>query len=267
MFLVLQSWLILRLFTVTEVTPAGGLRTANYLLRSFPDYGFLPHRCLLNMLLLSIQFFFITEIPAPAGYHRPATDAWGTYLRHLPLKKDPTVYLYNGEKKRNQSAQYAVVDLSVGKQDLQQCADAVIRLRAEYLFAAGQYAKIVFSDNNGKAYRFSAPYTHEHLLQYLNTVFTYCNSASLEKELKPKDIRKISIGDVLIKGGFPGHVVIVVDLVQDAKGNKLFMIAQSYMPAQDIHVLKGQNGPWYKAEEGVIKTPEYTFHSSSLRSF
>ena len=267
MFLVLQSWLILRLFTVTEVTPAGGLPTAKYLLRSFPDYGFLPHRCLLNMLLLLILSSLIADIPAPAGFHRPVADAWGTFLRQLPLKNDHTVYLYNGQNKRNQSAQYAVLDVSVGKQDLQQCADAVMRLRAEYLFTSGQYSKILFTDNNGKTYRFSAPYTHEHLLQYLNTVFTYCNSASLEKELKPKDIRKISIGDVLIKGGFPGHVVIVVDLVQDAKGNKLFMIAQSYMPAQDIHVLNGQNGPWYKAEEGVINTPEYTFHSSSLRSF
>lgn len=219
------------------------------------------------MLLLLILSSLIADIPAPAGFHRPVADAWGTFLRQLPLKNDHTVYLYNGQNKRNQSAQYAVLDVSVGKQDLQQCADAVMRLRAEYLFTSGQYSKILFTDNNGKTYRFSAPYTHEHLLQYLNTVFTYCNSASLEKELKPKDIRKISIGDVLIKGGFPGHVVIVVDLVQDAKGNKLFMIAQSYMPAQDIHVLNGQNGPWYKAEEGVINTPEYTFHSSSLRSF
>jgi hypothetical protein len=104
-------------------------------------------------------------------------------------------------------------------------------------------------------------------MQYLTEVFTYCNSASLEKEMKPKDIRNISIGDVFIRGGFPGHVVIVVDLVQDAKGNKRFMLAQSYMPAQDIHVLKGEMGPWYSAEEGVINTPEYTFHSSQLRSF
>jgi hypothetical protein len=219
------------------------------------------------MLLLLFLFNFIAEIPAPAGYQRVPTDAWGSYLRQLPLKKDATVYLYNGEKKRNQSAQYAVVDLSVGKQDLQQCADAVMRLRAEYLFARKQYQQIAFTSNAGKIYRFTAPYTHEHLMQYLTEVFTYCNSASLEKELKPKDIRNISIGDVFIRGGFPGHVVIVVDLVQDNKGNKLFMLAQSYMPAQDIHVLKGEKGPWYSAEEGVINTPEYTFHSSQLRSF
>lgn len=219
------------------------------------------------MLLLLFLVHFITDIPAPTGYQRVPTDAWGSYLRQLPLKKDPTVYLYNGEKKRNQSAQYAVVDMSVGKQDLQQCADAVMRLRAEYLFAQKQYEQIVFTSNAGKKYRFTAPYTHEHLMQYLTEVFTYCNSASLEKELKPKQMRDISIGDVFIKGGFPGHVVIVVDLVEDKKGNKLFMLAQSYMPAQDIHVLNGEMGPWYTAKEGVINTPEYTFHSSQLRSF
>lgn len=219
------------------------------------------------MLLLLFLFNFITDIPAPPGYQRVPTDAWGSYLRQLPLKKDATVYLYNGEKKRNQSAQYAVIDLSVGKRDLQQCADAVMRLRAEYLFAHKQYQQIAFTSNAGKVYRFSTPYTREHLMQYLTEVFTYCNSASLEKELKPKNIRDIAIGDVLIRGGFPGHVVIVVDLAADKKGNKLFMLAQSYMPAQDIHVLKGEIGPWYKAEEGVIITPEYTFHSLQLRSF
>ncbi|MGH7599664.1 MAG: DUF4846 domain-containing protein [bacterium] len=42
--------------------------------------------------------------------------------------------MYNGAPKPNQAAQYRVLAIDVGNKDLQQCADAVIRLRAEYLF-------------------------------------------------------------------------------------------------------------------------------------
>ena len=85
----------------------------------------------------------------PAGYQRvPASPhSFGAFLREIPLKKSKTVYLYNGQPKINQDAQFAVLDMSIGKKDLQQCADAVMRLRAEYLFAENKNAEIKFSDN------------------------------------------------------------------------------------------------------------------------
>ena len=52
----------------------------------------------------------IQDIPLPQGYERIAVPAnsFGAFLRSVSLKKDRTVYLYNGQKKYNQSAQYAV---------------------------------------------------------------------------------------------------------------------------------------------------------------
>lgn len=213
--------------------------------------------------MIILLFLILT----PGGYTRVQTDSFGEYLRSIPLKKDNTVYLYNGKKKENQDAQYAVLDISVGNKDLQQCADAAMRLRAEWLFKTGQYDKIVFNSVEGKAIKFKPPYTYSNFLRHMETVFSVCNSWSLDRDMKSKKIQDIAIGDVLIKGGFPGHVVIVMDVAVNSKGQKAFMLAQSYMPAQDIHILKGEEGPWYFVKEGIIETPEYTFHSSQLKTW
>lgn len=214
--------------------------------------------------MITLLLVLIGSIPTPAGYTRVQTDDFGNHIRNYRLKQDKTVYLYNGRKKENQTAQYAVLDIPVGIMDLQQCADAVMRIRAEYLYSRNR--PIVFYDNNRKPVQFTGNSLGQ-LDKYLEVVFSRCNSASLEKQMVPKNIHDMKIGDVLIKGGFPGHVVIIVDMAVNAKGEKIYMLAQSYMPAQDIHILNGENGPWYTLKEGVIDTPEYTFYSNQLRGW
>jgi hypothetical protein len=86
-------------------------------------------------------------------------------------------------------------------------------------------------------------------------------------------IDQIEIGDVFVRGGSPGHAVIVVDLAADkATGKKVFLLAQSYMPAQDIHVLKNpadpKLSPWYASDFGeILETPEWTFSKGELMRF
>jgi hypothetical protein len=215
----------------------------------------------------------VNDIAVPAGYKIiNSSQGFGEWLGNVGLKKDNTVYLYDGSEKQNQSAQYAVLDISVGNQNLQQCADAVMRLRAEYLYSAGKYDQIAFKDNAGKEYRFTAPYDRTRFQQYLLTVFGMCGSASLSKELKQKDIHDIIPGDVFIRGGFPGHAVIVMEVAENPAGEKICLLAQSYMPAQDIHILNNPNddglSPWYKPNEReIIITPEYVFKKTELKGW
>jgi hypothetical protein len=214
----------------------------------------------------------IISILLPNGFERVKSDSdsFCAYLRHIGLKKRTTVFLYNGLQKGNQTAQYAVLDISVGNSDLQQCADAVMRLRAEYLFNQKNFEQINFYDNEHTAYTFSTPFTRDHFDKYLNRVFGMCGSSSLSKQLNHvKTFSEIQPGDVLIRGGFPGHAVIVLDVAENDSGKKIFLLAQSYMPAQDIHVLKNPTNenlsPWYEVNgDNIILTPEYSFTKNEL---
>ena len=96
----------------------------------------------------------IRAIPVPEGFSRIGVhkSSFGNWLRELPLRKNRFVYLYNGSLKEDQSAQYAVLDLAIGHTDLQQCADAVMRLRAEYLYSQKRFGEIVFRDNDNHLY-------------------------------------------------------------------------------------------------------------------
>jgi hypothetical protein len=238
------------------------------------------------------------RIPPPARFVREtlAADSFGAWLRGLPLLPGrPPVQLYDGRLKRNQSAHAAVVDIDVGARDLQQCADAVIRLRAEYLYASGKAEAIRFHFTSGDLAEFSrwsrgerpqvngahvrwAPSaapdrSHASLRGYLDSVFTYAGSKSLESELSPLEVSQLTAGDVFISGGFPGHAVLVVDTVIDPRSHRrAFLLAQSYMPAQQIQILrnpaKADDDPWYDLDFGsTLVTPEWTFPRSALRCF
>ena len=218
-------------------------------------------------------FGSIKDIPLPAGFERTACteNSFAYFLRNTKLKKDKTVYLYNGQPKINQSAQFAVLNIRVGSKDLQQCADAVMRLRAEFLFSQKEFDRILFYDNAKTAYKFSPPYTRDHFPAYLERVFGMCGTASLARQLnRVESFSQVMPGDVIIRGGFPGHAVMVMDAAINKSGQKIYLLAQGYMPAQDIHVLinpASENlSPWYAVSESrLIETPEYRFTKEELR--
>ena len=215
----------------------------------------------------------VVDVPLPAGYRRinGSDSGFAKWLRQVPLKTDNKVYLYNGQLKGNQSAQYAVLDIPIGNKDLQQCADAVMRLRAEYFYRDRRYSQIWFADNSGKKYVCPANVNAKQFEQYLEKVYAWCGTLSLEKQLKKVPVfGDIQPGDVLIKGGSPGHAVTVMDVAINAAGEKIYLLSQSYMPAQSIHILKNPMdealSPWYKAgNEAVIETPEWSFTRQQLR--
>ena len=153
----------------------------------------------------------------PSGATRRAVreGSFAAWLRGLPLRPPGSaVHLFNGRLKPQQDLHEAVIRIDVGTRDLQQCADAVIRLRAEYLYSQDRHAEITFNYTTGDPIPFSRwakgerprvrsyqrkgkrrwrvdwqhssrpSYTHQNLRRYLTNVFMYAGTASLSQELK-----------------------------------------------------------------------------------
>ena len=246
----------------------------------------------------------VDRIPPPAGYQRPPLPpgSFGDWLRGLPLLPGrPLVLLYDGSPKGRQDVHEAVLDLDVGQRDLQQCADLVIRLRAEYLWAAGRAAAIAFQFTSGdvaawrqwqdgvrpvvqggtkvtwsRTARRDGSYAS--FRRYLDRVFTYAGSRSLARELTTvADARRLRVGDVVVQGGSPGHAVLLIDVAQrpgpDGEPERLWLLAQSYMPAQQPHVLRNladpAQSPWFRIDlpASPLVTPEWTFRGAPLRTW
>ena len=223
------------------------------------------------------------RIPAPQGYKRVdvTEGSFAHFLRNLPLKPAGSdLHYYNGQVKERKYAG-VVVDMDFGKNANEQCADAIIFLRASYLWKTRQYAKINFNFTNGfkaeyakwaQGYRIrnnkawvktqKADYGYQSFRKYLHLVFQYAGTASLSQELKPIGrcwATDIQAGDVIIKGGFPGHAEIVVDVAENEKGERVVLLAQSFMPAQEIEIFPQWFSP--SANGTRLVTPAWTFYS------
>ena len=255
------------------------------------------------------------RILPPTGFTRIIGNdgSFAKYLRNLPLKPHGSeVLLYDGSIKTNYNTYDAVIDMEIGNKDLHQCADAVMRLRAEYLWNHKRYNDIHFNFTNGFRVDYSkwmegkrmvvkgnetywvdkldityvdswflknqlpeAPSnTYQDFWEYMELIFNYAGTLSLSKELIPVDIRDMKIGDVFIWGGSPGHAILVMDIAENSDTKeKTFLLAQSYMPAQETQILQNPNNsklsPWYSVAEisEELHTPEWTFSINDLKRF
>jgi len=234
------------------------------------------------------------SLPQGFNYVTDGDSAYSNWLLDLELRKDKTVYLYNGKLKSNQDAQYGVLNIKIGKKDLLQCADAAMKLKADHLFEKHLYDQIRFITTSGSEVSFDdwlrgirwkakgaklvlynvnkeRTNIHEDYDLFMELVFSYCGTYSLSKQLKPvNDSKSIQPGDIFVYGGFPGHAVTVMAVAKNEQGERIFLLSQGYMPAQDLHILKNyanaDQNPWYKVSELYpLFTPQWQFEKGTLK--
>src|SRR5664279_1354634 len=159
------------------------------------------------------------------------TDSWYSFLQHLPAEDQPIVD-YKGNPVSNPNKGFRILTYDVGRADLQQCADALMRIRAEFLFSRKKYEEIGFhfcsgiyypwtdylrgkrplmKGNNQVVVQTSAilQASHNTLREYLDIVYAYANTVSLCRELKQTD--RLETGTVIIYPGNPGHCCMIID--------------------------------------------------------
>lgn len=239
-----------------------------------------------------------TRITIPDSYTRVTTQVgtFSHYIQNYQLKTaDAQVVNYTGKPYIFQQGHVGVLDVPVPSNGLQQCADALIRLRSEYLWDQNKKQEIGFKFTSGhycswtkytEGYRpkingnkvtFSKTATpnssKENFYKYLNLIYTYAGTYSLSEELKDVNtLSDIKIGDLLIYPGFPGHVMMVGDIIENNKGERRFVFFQGNTPAQSVHIIKNTSdatmSPWYDLKgKTSIETPIYTFSSFKMVRF
>lgn len=221
----------------------------------------------------------IGDIPAPREYERMESidRGYSQYLRSLPLKgRGAKVQLYTGGDAWFQTLNYAVVDLPL-LSNAEQCADACMRLRAEYLYRTRQYGRIHFQNVNGKTMHYSGGSSRKAFEQYLRNLYGVASTFSLSREMKIRPLKDMQPGDVFVfpapTGLVYGHAIMVVDVAVNKNGKKAFLLAEGSTPAQEIHVIRNLwnpiRSPWFILDEDADKLmlSIFQFEATDLRHF
>lgn len=245
------------------------------------DYPWLPSMASLPPLV-RLEARFAT----PAGFTRvdAPPGSYAAWLRGLPIRTDRThVLAYDGRRLIRPSA--AIVALDVGTRDVQQCADTVIRLHAEYLWHRGKADGAAYHFTSGdrsswkdwrrgerfriagakvERYRGAARgNTWKAWRGWLTHLFRYAGTQSLRRDSTPVGDGPFAAGDFMVHPGGPGHAVVLLDIAEHADGRRIALIGQGFMPAEDLHVLQmpgALDGVWFPLPgpgDGVIQTPSW----------
>ncbi len=223
--------------------------------------------------------------PPPFGAERIPGDEFGTWLGQLRLAPpEQPVRTWSGQVVPQDAR---VIDLPLVPGDLQQCADTIIRLRAEWLREQGRTISFKATSGDdipwsrwiqgerpraeGRGLQWSSGGARgdspESWERYLAAVFTWAGTRSLSAyETVPVEAPRP--GDVIVQGGSPGHAVVVLDAARSPQGEVLLLIGEGFMPAQNAHVQHGpEQGWWTWDPQHGLALPYWPLPASALRRF
>ena len=224
----------------------------------------------------------------PPGAVRATAEAWGESLRSLPLYPvDREVMSYRGDALAMPAAR--VVELPLVAGDLQQCADSILRLRAEwerkqgrepaYHYTSGYLSR--WSDwKAGKRPVVSGSKvslggggktgdTEANWTGWLTNLFMYAGTRSLGRDtVAPPGapVAGAQVGDLLVTPGSPGHAVLIVDVAR-GEGHTWVLVGQGFMPAQDFHVVRGPASGWFEVAGDTLPTAPIAMEWAGWRRF
>ena len=212
----------------------------------------------------------INRFLTPNGYHFVDVEpgSFGRYLQTLPLKPPGSEILTcDGEMAFTNAYTAAVIDMNMTTTCKAGAAAVVMRLRSEYLYRQKRYDKIAFHFDNGFLCDFGhyaegcrylnghwvmtgiRDYGYPNFIRYMNFVFANTCIKSLKKDLKKVgNTDDVKAGDVFIRDTNPAHCFIVMHVIENKQRKRQFLLAQGFTPAQDIQMLRYDDGPWFNLD-------------------
>jgi len=175
-----------------------------------------------------------------------------------------------------------VLALDVGAGDLQQSADAVVRLHAEWLWASGKPDAIGYRSATkldmpfsrwakGQRLLASGPNvfwvvkskprdpTYNDFRQYIDAVMLWSNNVSLAtRASRVADPAQLAAGDFFLQTRGKGHAILVLDVAQKPTGERVALLGQALQsPAQSMHVMRlGREMAWFSLRPpNTVLTP------------
>lgn len=187
----------------------------------------------------------VGDIRTPGGYTKVSCglSSYSSWLKGLYLKKENIILRH--DKKTVPSNYYnvlGVIDMPLlFSENIEQCADWGFRFWSEYHRDNGLLDRLYLFDYSGNIKYYNK--SGKSFISFLKYSMNYSNSHSIKSgcdKVIPPDIRG---GDMLVqnKTGGIGHVSIVMDVCQNSKGEKLYLIGYSFMPAQQFHIEKADD--------------------------
>ena len=232
-----------------------------------------------------------TRILTPEGYTRVPVDkgSFAEYLREYPLYPDGTALpVFDGRTKESPYTA-AVFDISVGDEGYQQCADSIIRLYSDYCYENENFDDISFQLSNGKVCDYNRWRKGRRVLalsefscelpaalpddseqqyrNYLKLVMRYAGTLSLLDESEVISPDEMHTGDIICN---KTHVVMVIDTAVNKKGEKCYLLGQSFIPAVCFHAVNNIDGdsPWFTEEylkQENFKVGGFSFKREDIR--
>ncbi len=238
------------------------------------------------------------RIREPFAFERQSLEpgSFAAWLRYLPvLPGKPELMRFNGAISSHQQAYYAILDVPIGNQDAVHGVEAALLLKSLYALSRGEASSINILLNSGAAvsyaqwqqgYRFVSRGNEvfweqgprrgtgwQDVLDFLISAFPLTNSAALREVTVKIPPQELTNGSLLFHDAASGHVVMVMDVaIHPQTGDKLFLLAQGFTPAHQLHILVNPKdptiSPWYRLyPDQTLETPLYIFHYGLLRQW
>ncbi len=227
------------------------------------------------------------RFPTPPGYQRVAVEqgSFSEWLRRLPLAAPGTPVVTNaGGIVFSGDDEYlaAVVAIDVGVGDLQQSADAVVRLNAEWLWSQDALGRISYRSASkldmpftrwakGQRLIASGPNvfwvlkgkprdaTYVDFRQYIDAVMLWTNNVSLAaRSTRVVNPNQLVAGDFFLQSRGKGHAILVLDVAEKPTGERVALLGQALQsPAQSFQVIRpGRETAWFSLRPpSTVVTP------------